>query len=122
MQSTSGCERIQAGAGDTSMDRFWSKVKIGFPTDCWEWTAGTGGGGYGAFMYKRNGQHAMVRAHRMAAYLHGLIPAVETPTDKLAHGYVMHTCDNRLCCNPAHLQIGTYGENNAQKIERGRFV
>lgn len=103
------------------MDRFWSKVQRGEPDACWPWIAGTVGG-YGVFMYKRNGKHAPVRAHRMAAFLSGLIPAVETPTDKMGHGYVMHTCDNPACCNPAHMQIGTYGENNQQKMERGRFV
>ena len=34
---------------------------------------------------------------------------------------VRHTCDNRLCCNPEHLILGTQKENVGDMLERGRF-
>jgi len=33
-------------------NRFWEKVIIAGPEDCWEWTASKQSSGYGAFAYK----------------------------------------------------------------------
>lgn len=33
---------------------------------------------------------------------------------------VMHTCDVRLCCNPAHLRVGTLSDNVLDMYEKGR--
>ncbi len=34
--------------------------------------------------------------------------------------HVLHTCDNRPCCNPSHLFLGTIIDNNADKQKKGR--
>lgn len=34
--------------------------------------------------------------------------------------YVCHTCDNRICCNPAHLYVGTAASNTRDMMVRGR--
>jgi len=34
---------------------------------------------------------------------------------------VCHTCDVRLCCNPAHLFIGTRSDNVADCVAKGRY-
>ena len=52
-------------------------------------------------------------AHQVAWYLHtGVWP------DK----FVLHTCDNRKCCNPAHLFLGTQKENREDCKAKGRVA
>lgn len=89
--------------------RFWAKVQICSESECWNWTAGTQSKGYGSFGIG-NGKTSL--AHRVAYELgNGAIP------DGLL---VRHICDNRLCCNPAHLELGTIADNNRDAVVRGR--
>ena len=95
----------------TVKDRFWEKVdKSG---DCWEWTTGKTGGGYGQFWFNGKTQYA----HRFSYELHhGPIPPGEG-----YHGTcVCHHCDNPSCVNPDHLYIGTQQDNMDDKAEKGR--
>jgi hypothetical protein len=66
---------------------------------CWPWLAGKFDNGYGAF--DLNGKN--IKAHRFAYELtHERIPVGLD---------VLHSCDNRPCCNPHHLWVGTCGDN-----------
>jgi hypothetical protein len=94
---------------------FWSKVKSRGHDDCWLWTGAkfkfTGRQrGYGRF----SGSGPYTYAHRAAwIFTNGSIPE-----GKL----VMHTCDVPLCCNPAHLILGTDAENHADSVAKGRHT
>lgn len=90
-------------------EQFWTRVAIGAPSDCWEWTSTKDTHGYGQIKW-----HGEMRlAHRLALSL--------TDGDWESRLLVRHTCDNKPCCNPAHLQRGTHRDNMQDAIERGRF-
>jgi hypothetical protein len=90
-------------------DRFWEKVEIGAGDECWPWTACLRMG-YGALMIAATKRHKS--AHRISYEMHhGPIPPGMC---------VMHSCDNRACVNPAHLSIGTRGDNNTDRHIKGR--
>lgn len=104
--------RACRGKRPTIKERFWAKVKTAGADECWNWIAGIGGPGYGELNLGRRGE-GMTTAHRFSYELHnGPIP------DGL---FVMHSCDNRRCVNPAHLSLGTAGDNNQDAIRKGRF-
>ena len=89
--------------------RFWLKVTIATPQDCWDWKAGLFTTGYGKFGLRGK----TVQSHRVAySLVKGLIPIGEV---------VRHTCDNRKCVNPDHLITGTAKDNVQDAIDRGRF-
>ena len=90
--------------------RFWDKVEILDPNNCWNWTASKSSNTYGSFQYKNHS----IRAHRMAWILaYGPIPN---------NLYVLHHCDNRLCCNPTHLFLGTQADNIKDCVKKNRNI
>lgn len=95
-------------------DRFWPKVdQSGGEDACHPWTAAHYISGYGRFsMPGRPRSNEHVRAHRIAYEL------AYGPFDPSL--IVRHTCDNPPCCNPRHLVLGTRGDNNRDRANRGR--
>ena len=92
-------------------ERFWEKVDVRGPDECWTWTAGTASHGYG-IIARGSPQRGMLLAHRVSYELHrGPIPD---------GGHILHSCDNRLCVNPAHLSLGTNAANVADMVAKGR--
>lgn len=89
--------------------RFWLKVKK-LPNGCWEWQGSLSNKGYGQFKVLKK----LVLAHRFAyESAHGPIPKGKV---------VCHKCDNRKCCNPEHLFLGTYKDNTQDMIAKGRNI
>src|SRR5277367_5915953 len=107
-----------AGRPPNTPDVLWSKVDKRGPDECWPWLGfRTPKMGYGRTWIKDRGYYA----HRVIFDLAnpGVIP-LTAPTDRNASGFLIHSCDNPCCCNPAHLRVGTHAENMRDKVERGR--
>ena len=86
---------------------FWKKVRVRGLDECWEWQANTSLG-YGKFGIGRK----RFRSHRVAWRIaNGPIPLGLC---------VLHRCDNRRCCNPNHLFLGTLTDNNHDRDRKGR--
>jgi hypothetical protein len=88
--------------------RFWLRVDVRGPDDCWIWKRGRTAAGYGQFgIAQRKGY-----AHRFSWIIaNGPIPAGM---------HILHRCDNPPCVNPAHLLLGTHDENMKDAARKGR--
>lgn len=97
-------------------ERLWRQVKRGGPDECWPWISQSLIRGYG-YIGTGGKRGKKELAHRAAWIVtHGPIPDGDG-----YHGtVVMHVCDNRLCCNPAHLHLGTQTDNVADMHAKGR--
>ena len=94
----------------TAADQSWRSKLDGRTLkdgDCHLWTGPTNKGGYGVVHI---GLHTVL--------VHRLVHAIKTG-NAMAE-VVMHTCDNPICCNPAHLRTGTYQENMDDMRDKGR--
>jgi hypothetical protein len=93
-------------------NRFWVKVVANAPDVCWPWTGALTHNGYGKFSIGPRGAQRVVRSHRLVwEMVYGNVP----------NGMqVLHRCDNRRCCNPEHLFLGTNLDNVADKLAKNR--
>jgi len=94
---------------DKFAESFWEKVLIKGEEECWEWQRALQGKGYGSVSV---GKGKTELAHRVAYHLtNGEIPVGMS---------IMHKCDNRKCCNPSHLILGTNLDNALDMVAKGR--
>lgn len=87
---------------------FWARLRHDDGAECWPFVGSTADG-YGTIKY----QGLRWRAHRLAYRLfHGSIPIGM---------WILHSCDNRICCNPAHLWPGDAKQNAQDMMQKGRW-
>lgn len=97
-------------------ERFWKKVDKRGPDECWPWLASTSGH---SKKYPNKEPRGGIRINKRR------IPATRAGWF-IHYGFdpyplhVLHTCDNGLCCNPAHWFRGTNKENILDRNLKGR--
>lgn len=90
---------------DKQIESFWLRVDKRSPDECWPWLSYLDVVGYGGFRMTQNGQY--YKPHRVAYTLAiGPIPEGLTIDHVKSRG-----CTLKSCCNPAHLEAVTQGEN-----------
>lgn len=89
-------------------DKILENIKINDDTGCWEWQRSKDTKGYGLTGWEGK----LEKAHRMA---------YQAFVSKIPKGMcVLHKCDNRCCCNPKHLFLGTNKDNVDDRVRKGR--
>ena len=88
-------------------DKITSRIEVRPETGCWIWLGGDSGNGRGGGYGRIRVSGDMMAVHRvMWMLIHGPISS---------RRQVDHTCRNRACCNPAHLQDVTHKQNQRRR-------
>jgi plasmid maintenance system antidote protein VapI len=101
-------ERITA----TTRARFWARVDRRAADECWPWKGAMASKGYGRAFLDDMGR---VLAHRLALLIDGRALTAACPD-------ALHSCDNPICVNPAHLRAGHKLANAKDMVDRGRAL
>src|SRR5574342_155158 len=92
----------------------WLRVEKRGSDECWPWVGRfevrKGRRWYGSYVW-----------HGVPKRPHRAIVEFRLARKLLRHEYVLHSCDNPQCCNPAHLRVGTQRDNMHDMFSRGRF-
>jgi len=81
-------------------ERFWERVDKNGSNDCWVWMAGCFSNGYGQIESNKKNRRVHVVSFELFY------------KRKVKDGYILHhICNNKKCCNPAHLQEMTIAEH-----------
>lgn len=94
--------------------RFWKRVQIGAPQDCWLWTGSVDDNGYG-MLSSGTGDLTSTRQGRASRL------SYEIANGPIPAGMVVcHHCDNPRCVNPSHLFLGSQSDNTRDMVAKRR--
>jgi len=96
---------------DDVKQSFLSKINIAGDDECWEWRGRINNKGYGHIKWEEDGRKKQITVHKIAYYYF--------KDEWVNNLFIMHTCNNKKCCNPNHLKIGGHRENTQQAAKDG---
>lgn len=92
---------------DAVLERVLKCVAVDEATGCWEWTGPTSGNGRGGGYPRMALDGQTVAVHRVVyTHFHGYVPSKKQ---------IDHTCRNRCCVCPDHLEMVTHRENQRRR-------
>lgn len=89
---------------DIVASRILKKIIIN-ENQCWEFTGRCHKSGYGEISLPKSDR--VVYVHRIMYFFH--------TKDSNLNQLIRHKCNNRRCCNPDHLEVGSYRDNGLDK-------
>lgn len=98
---------------EKDIKRYWKNVNIKGDTECWNWIGcikKSKGYGQMSFCYKSKIYNS--ESHRISLWL------AQSP-QPINKNCVLHTCNNKLCCNPFHLYWGDHKDNGQDMMKDG---
>ena len=106
---------VHVGRFIINEEKFFSRIIEG-ENGCMTWIGGKHRQGYGMFnLYNTTaGKKQMQVAHRIAMM-------IELGRELGRYEFVIHNCDNPLCCNPDHMFVGTPEDRNRVAREKGHI-
>ena len=97
----------------------WKQIDIKDVDDCWNWVGRVTSSRLAYGVIGVAGKEYVV--HRVVyAFANPGSIELRAPKDLSLKKFVLHKCDNRLCCNPKHLFLGNYDDNNKDAMRKGR--
>jgi hypothetical protein len=99
-----------------TLNEFWNYVSKGKASVCWLWKGPIHYSGYGTFNCNKH----PYQAHRVAYFLNFGGIELNASRDKSDRTFVLHSCDTRACCNPAHLFLGSIADNTRDMVGKKR--
>ena len=120
-QATKGRKKsINAGCQKNDEHLLWQKVDKKSIDECWPWLGQVTEKGYGRVRFNGGRYYA----HRVIFWLQnpGVIELSAPKIDRDTVGFLLHQCDNPICCNPAHLFVGSQLENIRDRDRKNRHA
>mgnify|MGYP000998694190 FL=1 len=103
--------RVLVVLSEPTIARFWTKVDVREPGECWPWTAA---------VRSRTCQYGVLKVDGTVRLAHRL--SFEIAYGEVPDGlFVCHTCDTPRCVNPAHLFAGSAQDNAVDAVQKGRM-
>lgn len=90
------------------LPKFWSLVA--FSENCWMWSGSRSSTGYGLFY------SSFVVSRYAHRFIYQMLNGLVLPWSTV----VRHKCDNPCCVRPDHLEHGSFADNSADMVARGR--